>query len=187
MEARDSIEAAEALRAVAELAVDRLNNLPPEILRKVGSRSATWPLIDSPQRNLRDDRKTIFANTQVGKGLPVEIDSSARWILDEAGELAASLLAALHNAKQSERGPLWSKVRSLPPFEDEPETLLAWWVAAWDLFRSSYPHPEEVPEFNRLVTAKSKRKSPGRIKQAIQETLQARFYSLARPDQPYRT
>jgi hypothetical protein len=59
------------------------------------------------------------------------------------------------------------------------ETAAEWWRVAKSALLADYPRPEADATLQQLVTAKSKRKSPGRMRSRILKVLKQRFESLA--------
>lgn len=57
----------------------------------------------------------------------------------------------------------------MPKFTDDSAN--EWWKAARVVFLFTYPKPETVPEFAKLVRGRTKRRTPGRMKQAILDLL----------------
>jgi hypothetical protein len=84
-----------------------------------------------------------------------------------------------------EWGRLGKTIDELPQFTTDAAEK--WWTVAREVFLYSYPKPQDVPELAGLVKAKSKRRSPGRIKQAILQMIHDRFVSFAPPAPAYRT
>jgi hypothetical protein len=181
---------AEALRN-ATSNLSRLCKSNPRLFGKVAARSWGWPVIMSTHPNLCDDHKTMLRTLELGKDTPLELHQSARWIRDEASEIAFGLLSRLwqmwREIKSTGTTPrkLDRLINQLDPFSDD--SAAQWWEIAKAYFLLSYPEPQKIPELTAIVTAKSKRRSPGRLKQAILDLLRDRFISFAPPPVAYQT
>ena len=137
---------------------------------------------------LTDEEKTLFAKLKIGEESMIELDAAtAKWKWDDAGKIANELLFFIQQARTDQLfdfGHVGKTAKKLQDFNDESGP--AWWDLAKSTLLESYPEPEKVDELNRLVIAKSKRRSPGRIRQAIFDILKARFLSFAK-NTAYRT
>jgi hypothetical protein len=181
-----------ALASLAQLATHELEHLGrdrPELLRTLARNAHAWPVMKSKRKALSDEEKELFSKIELGADSILELDpATAKWKMDVAGRIAYGLLLCVEHARYPVNPTIWNEHRnckvatiakSLKPFSDN--TAPAWWDAAELALFDSYPRAtlHNVPELNALVTSKSKRKSPGRIRQAILETLQSRFLSFA--------
>lgn len=139
---------------------------------------------------LCDDYKAMFQGLKLGADLPLELHSSARWVWDDPANVAFALLTYLWQAREErlkslfdvDCGDFGKGMKRLPKFTSD--SAPQWWEVAREVFLFSYPEPQRVPELAALVKAPSKRRSPGRIKQAILDLLKARFIGFARPNLP---
>jgi hypothetical protein len=184
----DDAYAAQKLADLALSATAALTNIArdkAELLRPYARESDAWPVIKSKREKLSDDEKDLFAGIQLGEDAIIELDPpTARWKWDDAGQISYSLLRRIELARAGSRHPpldfgeIGKRAKRLPEFCDR--TWLAWWEEARRIFLASYPEPQNVEVLNRLVTAATKRKSPGRIKAAILDMLRCRFLSFAR-------
>ena len=187
--AESGIEAAalELARLATEstVALTRIARSKPELLHQLARLHTGWPVIKQRRERLSGSERTLFANIHLGGDSIIEQDpATAKWKMDDAGKIAYSLLEFMDNARKSrpdssfDYGRLGKALRRLPAFCDESAVL--WWGAAKDILLFSYPKPQSIIEFDQLVLPASKRKSPGRIRQAILDMLKARFLSFAR-------
>lgn len=167
-----------ALARLAQLATHELGHIGrdrPELLRTCARNEDAWPVMKSKRNALSDEEKELFSKIELGADAILELDpATAKWKMDSAGRIAYSLLRYVEHARK-----VATIAKSLEPFSDD--TAPAWWNAAELALFDSYPRAtlHNVPELNAIVTSKSKRKSPGRIRQAILETLKSRFLSFA--------
>ena len=86
---------------------------------------------------------------------------------------------------QTDYGKFGEAVERLPKFTDDSAD--EWWKAARVVFLFTYPKPETIPELAKLVKPLTKRRSPGRMKQAILDLLKARFIGFAPAASAYPT
>ena len=183
--------AAYRLAELLRNACSRLSDLSksrPKLFHKVATRSWRWPAMMSLHPLLCDDYKTVFKTLKLGADVPLELHSSARWVWDDAADMAFALLSYLWTARSENRhklfdyGAFGKAMDRLPKFTSDSASQ--WWYVAKEVLLFSYPEPQEVPELAALVKAPSKRRSPGRIKQAILALLKARFIGFAPPNLP---
>ena len=193
----DKLTSAEASIAAEELAnvignaCCKMNELAlkhPQIFTRF-SRTGywKWPVMKSTYPEFGDDEEALLRKLQLGKDLPLRLDRKAQWarrIDDAAGRIAWQLLWYVWNAR-SENNTLRANYGEFSKMADalarpNKKSAPKWWEVAKAALLNSYPMLEKVDEFNRLVTAPSKRRSPGRIRQAILDILKARFISLVR-------
>jgi hypothetical protein len=182
--------AALMLAGLASAATFRLTKIcetKPELVRELARVRPAWPVIKWKRERLSAKEEKMFTDIQLGADFLLELDAqSAKWKMDDAGEIARSLLGYIYRARKSANsndslfnyGVFGKLVKKLHDFDDE--SAKDWWIFAKEILLFSYPQPHSIEELNRLVTAKSKRKSPGRIKQAILDKLESRFLSFAR-------
>jgi uncharacterized Zn-finger protein len=191
--------AAEQLARVIGTACCQMNKLalkhPQIFIPFTRSEYWMWPVMKSTYPAFGDDEKTLLTNLEIGTKLPLRLDPKAQWartIDDGAGRIAWQLLMYVYSAR-SENGP-WAKsfgefniLADKLPARPNKQSAGEWWAVALAALLTSYPEPENVEEFKRLVTAPSKRSTPGRIKQAILDVLKARFVSFVRTSRLART
>jgi hypothetical protein len=182
--------AALELARLASLATWRLTRIckaKPELVRTLARLRRAWPVIKKRNAKLSEEEKELFARIQLGADDFIELDpQTARWKFDDAGKIAYSLLDYIRRARKSSKDSIFScgtvgKVakEKLKDFDDE--SAPQWWTFAKEILLFSYPEPHVIEELNGLIPASSrKRKSPGRMKQAILEKLRARFLSFPR-------
>ncbi len=178
--ARDGRAAMELARLAAQSTHD-LNDIAartPELFQPLARVRHAWPVIKSRRtgrKQLSAAENTLFGKIQLGVDSMIELDpATARWKFDDAGKISYWLLAHLHHIRER-----FKKMQlKVAPFSDDSSG--DWWMAAKKVLLQSYPAPEEVQEFDVLVTAKTKRKSPGRRRAKILEVLESRFLSFAR-------
>jgi hypothetical protein len=175
--------AIEAVITLTEIAKTK-----PEILLPTSQEYNCWPVIKMKRQALTDEEKTLFTNLKIGEKSMIELDAAtAKWKWDDAGKIADGLLFYIQRARTDQHidfGRVGKKAKKLQDFNDESGPK--WWDLAKSALLESYPEPEKVDELDRLVSAKSKRRSPGRIRQAILDILKARFLSFAK-NTAYRT
>jgi hypothetical protein len=189
-----SWEAARALEELAREAITHLNQcaqLNPKIFRKTFRTWPEflheWPVMKQKREKLSESEKMLFSKIKLGAKSLFELDpATAKWKLDDAGKISADLLDFVHGARQNYYlgwQSFWHYGSGIFPqklkkFSDE--TASDWWDVAKKMLLLAYPKPHKIKEFDRLVTAPTKRKSPGRIDAAILEVLKSRFISFAR-------
>jgi hypothetical protein len=190
-------EAAEMLARLAfysTAAVNRIAQAQPAPFADFSSHQHAWPVIKSKREALSTAERTLFSQLSLGDAAFVELDAgTAKWKMDDAGKIAYRMLNDLHERRrilkaqfrQSQQGNDECRLsarnaaaKRLPEFSDA--SALQWWNLARTYLLDLCPDPQNVRELNALVTSQSKRKSGGRIKQAILAILKARFLSFAR-------
>jgi hypothetical protein len=188
-----NIRAADRLAQIVCRWCDKMNNLArskPELFRPRARQCWKWPVMKSLHPGLSDDDELILKNLELGKETHLELDKSARWKLDEAAEHASSLLFYIFQVRKihfyQDKYTAWltKAARALPEFNDD--SAPHWWELAREILLAIYPEPHKVSELAKLVTAKSHRKSGGRMKARILEILEKRFKAFAKPA-PYQT
>jgi len=171
--------------------LSRLCKEQPKLFQRAARQSWRWPVMMSTHPRLCDDYKAIFKALQLGKDIPLELDKYAKWKWDDAADIAFALLCYLWQSRSENRrtqmdyGKFGEAVDCLPKFTDDSAN--EWWRVARVVFLFTYPKPETVPELAKLVKPLTRRRSPGRMKQAILELLKARFISFAPAASAYRT
>lgn len=135
-------------------------------IEKVAAQCHSWPVMKSARTSLSEDEKDYFARIGLGKESLVDLEPQcSKWVNDDAAGIAYSLVCYIEKHRAN-----------LPNFRDS--TAPQWWEVARELLLFAYPEPESIRELSDLVTAPTKRKSPGRIRQAILDKLKARMCSL---------
>ncbi len=139
-----------------------------------------WPMMRSTHP-LNCDPDSWLSDMALGTAYPICLDKHSKW---KPGGYTATYATRLYEHLEQLRGQR-IEIDGKPIKEVLPEfsrdTAPAWWEYAWRFLLYTYPEPEKVSELERLVTAPTKRSSPGRMKQAIQDVLKARFYAIAKP------
>lgn len=156
----------------------------PDLIKRFAGKCHQWPVITSLHPGLCEDSEFLLRQIELGKRLPVQLEKSTKWKLDEAGRIAWKLLFKIWNARSENRdqstdyGSFVKVVDELPQFCDK-QSASKWWDVGREMLLLTYPNPEAIPELARLVTAASHRKSPGRIRQRILEIIKSRFLAFA--------
>ncbi|MGD0651671.1 MAG: hypothetical protein ABSA97_11130 [Verrucomicrobiia bacterium] len=183
--------AVEELARVIAVACSELNELArkhPEIFHRFTRKGYwKWPVMKSTYPEFGDNEDELLKKLQLAKDLPLRLDPRAQWarsIKDDAGRFAWSLLWYVWRARSENNrwgfdfGDVGKMVDELPPLNKR--SAPKWWGVAKTALLYTYPNPEQVDELKGIVTAPSKRRSPGRIKQAIFDILEKRFLSYAK-------
>jgi hypothetical protein len=170
--------------------LNKLAEHNPKLFRRTGRTSWRWPVLMSLHPHLCEDFKPLLKSIEFGADIPIELDPGARWVWDDASDVAFGLLCYLREYLQQDKlfhynARLTRSISKLPEFTSD--TSEQWWRYAKAALLTVYPAPQSIPELDKLVKARTKRLSPGRIKAAILEMLHDRFVSFARPPAPYRT
>lgn len=172
---------------VASRTVDNLNRIAsskPRSVQVIAHLRERWPVQMSLHPKLCDDYKSLLKAIELGRALHKDFSPGARWVRDEVGKIAEDLLTFMSNFRKAyiHLDPCYANLGKeaalLGEFEDK-DAARAWWAVAEKVFLLTYPHPEALPEFAKLVTAASHRKSPGRIRQRFLSLLESRFISYA--------
>lgn len=169
----------------------RLCKERPKLFQRVARQSWRWPVVMSTHPLLCDKYKVILKDLQLGAATPLELDKYAKWKWDTAADIAFALLCYLWQFRKENRKPnveygtVGDVLDRLPSFADD--SAKEWWGIARVVFLFSYPEPQSVPELAGLVKAPTKRRSPGRMKQAILDLLKGRFVSFAPARPSYRS
>ena len=163
----------------------------PELFQRVARQSWRWPVMMSKHPFLCDDYKALLNDLKLGEDTPLELSACARWIWDDAADIAFGLLCYLWESRNENRKPhvdygkFGQSVDRLPEFS--ADSACEWWQVAQVVLLFSYPAPQNIPELAALVTAPSKRRFPSTMKQEILDKLKARFAGFAPPARAYRT
>jgi hypothetical protein len=179
--------AIDSLIKIAHDATSYLNRvvLASTEVAKHASQSArlmkSWPILKAPKPAWSDDQKEVFKRLKVGSDYPFLNDPGARAKHhDLAGRIATQLWGHVKFARMYPGlcDADWaSNAIGLPVFTKEKAA--EWWRVAKPALLEGYPQPETDATLRQLVTAKSKRKSPGRMRSRILQVLKQRFESLA--------
>jgi hypothetical protein len=185
-----SSDAALELARIASMATFRLAKIcdaQPKLVRELARLRRAWPVIKKRNAKLSKDEKKLFDQIELGADDFIELDSqTAKWKMDDAGSIAYGLIDYIRAARKSASsrkstfryGEFGKLAKKLGDFNDR--NAKDWWGFARQILLFSYPEPYKIEELNRLVTAKSKLRSPGRIKQAVLDKIKARFFSFPR-------
>jgi hypothetical protein len=162
-------------------ALERIALKNPELLWLVSCRQIYWPVMAQAREHQPPRVRKTFDRIRLGVATKLELDpATAKWKHDRAFEIAYQLMRYIDTSRWLPLFGGWAgpKAKKLAPFSDE--SAPAWWGLAREILLACYPEPEKTGVLNRLVTAKSKRKSGGRIRQAIFDVLKSRFLSIAK-------
>lgn len=169
---------------IVKSAVGGLNEIAasnPDAIKPYARHSDRWPMLRSTAPLLCGD-DTLLKKIQLGTSAGVQLDKFSKWKPDYAAAVAVELIGHIEFIRREnpivvdgKREIEFSKF--LPPFNED--TAAQWWFIAEKFFLATYPKPEEIAVLDALVTAKSKRTSPGRRRLAIREKIRARFLALA--------
>jgi hypothetical protein len=177
------------LARLASESTARLNKIlkrKPELVRELARVRRAWPIIKKRNADLSEDERDLFAAIQLGRDDFIELDAqTAKWRFDDAGLIAYGLLSYVRDARsKSDRldyGTFGKLTKRKLNHDFDEDSSLDWWNFAKRVLLCSYPEPQAIDEFKNLVPLSSpKRKSPGRLKQAILRVLKSRFLSFAR-------
>ncbi len=161
-------------------ALDQMTAHDRKAMRPLARTMLTWPMPRSRyKRNCPPE--SWLEEMQLGKDLPIAQGAQAKWeTRGWATRYALALYSHLERIRQNGDITVDGKPtrKWLPPFTRKTAPL--WWSVARQFLLASYPQPERVPELARMVTAPTKRKSPGRTRAAILALLKTRFLSIAR-------
>ncbi len=160
-------------------ALDQMTAHDRKAMRPIARTMLTWPMPRSRyKRNCSPD--AWLDEMRLGQDLPIAQGAQAKWKpCGWATRYALELYGHLERIRQDREITIDRKPprQWLPPFTRK--TAVLWWNVARQFLLASYPNPERVSELNRLVTAPTKRKSPGRIRAEILALLKTRFLSIA--------
>lgn len=155
----------------------------PDLFRSFACEKLFWPVIKSPHRGFKESASqepVLFRRLGIGTKHPFLHIVGAKWrIDDEAGELAIDLWTRVYNSQSPKRGK-----RKLPDFYqerigDKPAGWECWWKEAEQLLKAELDNPAQCERLKQIVTAPTKRKSPGRVKAHLLLTIKDRFRSMA--------
>ena len=179
--------AIDALIKIAHDATSYLNRfvLANPGVAKFASQSArqmkAWPILKAPKPAWSDNQEELFKKLNVGSDYPFLNDPGARAKHhDLAGRIATQLWSHVEFARIYPElcNADWAvAAKSLPVFTKE--NAAEWWRVAKFALMEGYPRPETDAALQQLVTAKSKQKSPGRMRSQILQVLKERFKGLA--------
>ena len=191
-----SIAAEELARVIGD-ACCKMNELArthPRIFQRFSRELWKWPIMKSTCPEFGDDETALLNRLKIGKDLPLRLDRKALWarqIDDEAGRIAWHLLWYIRRVRSENNtcGANYGEFSKMADALARPNRKSApkWWEVAKAILLYSYAKLEEVDEFKRLVTAKSKRRTSGRIRQAIFDKLKDRFISLVKDPRRAKT
>lgn len=194
--------AAGALVTLVRESVQFLNQATtrcPSAIRQVARKEAVWASLRSPHPHTEKIAAEDFNALQVGRENLVLIDPSARSLLsDPLGRVTLQLIEHLETARQTTsrlaelgvRTEQWSKRKwlllasKLPRFSKD--TALTDWFEAVKALLECHQARYFPSEGNRveydlttLVTSKSHRKSPGKIRARVIEKIRVKLGRLA--------
>jgi hypothetical protein len=183
---REDTEAAQAWSELMRDSVAALNRFAerdkPESLRLLARNWFVWPINKRLEEAKTARESKLFKLLEVGKDYhqTERRPGKTKWKWDHAGSLAQDLISCIEATRT--RGIstidkiLLARARRLPPWGRT--SAKQWWEVGKAFFLASYPKPSEVPELNQLVTAKTKRLSPGRIDNAVLDLIRVRMLSM---------
>jgi hypothetical protein len=165
----------------AVIGLNQIATSNPDAIRPFSRQSDRWPMLRSTAPLLCDD-DALLNTIQLGKTAGVQLDKYSKWKPDYAAVVAAELIKhiqfiRLENPIGLDGGKEVEFSKFLPPFSKK--SAPHWWFIAQKFLLATYPKPQEISELDKIVTAKSKQKSPGRRRTAILEKIHARFIHLA--------
>jgi hypothetical protein len=100
---------------------------------------------------------------------------------DKAGKMALSLLFYLRLQRASSSQIEQKEIRDLPPdFVGGSGNDERWWEMAKKSLLFSYPEPQNIEEFESILTPTERKHIPRTRRRDIIETLRKRFLSFAR-------
>ena len=167
------------LTADACKGLDQMTAHDRKAMRPIARTMLSWPMPRSRYRR-NCPPESWLSEMQLGAALPIAQGAQAKWkTRGAATQIALALYAHLEHMRLDGEITIDGKPprKWLPPFTRK--TAMWWWHVARRFLLASYPQPERVAELNRLVTAPTKRKSPGRIRAEILAVLKSRFLSLS--------
>lgn len=160
-------------------ALDQMTASNPKAMRPLARKMLTWPMPRSRyKRNCPPE--SCLAEMQLGEDVPIAQSAAAKWeTRGAATQYAVALYGHLERIRADGDITVGGKPAKkwLPPFTRKTAPL--WWHMARGFLLASYPQPERVAELAALVTAPTKRTTPGRIRAAILALLKNRLFSLA--------
>lgn len=161
-------------------------------LFEFASRACYWPVVQSPGLGFLDaEQADILKILRVGSAVPISVVNTKWHPHDGIGKLAMDLWHRVYNRRLFEH-PLDAddpvadhqaakrfrkQAAALPPFSEK--SLEQWWTLAKGVLERRWNDPGQQEDLTKLVTAESKRKSPGRAKEHLFRTVRERFESMA--------
>lgn len=183
----DAAQELARLASTATVLLSQVCKAKPELLRPLARMKRQWPVIKKKNAELSDEEKDLFNAIQLGADDFIELDAqTAKWRFDDAGIIAYSLLDYIRRARGDKAtifnyGPIGNLAGKKLPREFDEESAPDWWDFAKGILLATYPEPHAIEELKNLVPVDSpKRKSPGRLDQAIFRKLKSRFLAFAR-------
>jgi len=208
-EAKDNPIAAQELARIAFAASRSLHGIVtkhPELLEAVANEEFNWPMLVSPYPNFCQPEPD-WKRLGLGQGFPFKLSAKSRFnVSDKLGRLAWRLwhyVWYLRNHSQSARENLkelttanypharpsfatYLKASELGEFAGESVVVRAWFEVAQTCLIEVCHKPESPtildethPVFAGVVKAKSKTRSPGRLRSKIIEEIEEKFYWFA--------
>jgi hypothetical protein len=172
------------LAAIARSACEALSQIVrtnPKALAPIARKHGTWPMMRSTHPLNCDPDEWLNA-MELGADIPINLDQCSKWKPQGmATQCAFSLYQHLESIRQNDEiEAINGRARGewLPPFSRD--TAGQWWDVAWAFLLKTYPQPEQVAELNQIVKGPRKRRSPGRLRDAIKRTIQQRFTAMAK-------
>lgn len=187
--------AAYELSRVVVKACSKMNQLAkrhPRIFHRMSRWCLQWPVMKSTYAEFGDDEPALLRGLWLGHDKPHRLDASAqwaRWINDDVGRFAHSLLMYVWSARSENNrigfdyGHFTKLADALRPLDKH--SAPKWWKVAEAALIYTYPNPLHVPELAALVAGRKKRRYPSVLAQAIFAKLKARFISFAKLRQSY--
>ncbi len=170
-------------------AVEKLNTIAkesPSLLEPFARNLCAWPVMMSNHPHLRD-KTDWLSGLGLGESSVIQLDRLSKWHPDEAASIAAQLLRHIYGNRFC--------TDTMKLFDVAPDFSEATWKIWWDVARvfllETYPKPEDVDEFKRIVKPATPRKNapkrktasklstPGRLRQAIFDQIKAKFKAFA--------
>ncbi len=164
--------------------LSQITRANPKVLAPLARGRIRWPMMRSTHP-LNCDPDRFLDDIQLAADVPLQTDKFSKWKPDFAAQYAINLYEHI-NALRADDSDVWIiQNRKRKHFKDllpkfTKDTAETWWGIAEKFLLHSYPRPEKVAEFVKIVTAPTKKKSPGRMKQSILEKIKARFFALAK-------
>ncbi|MHC1765921.1 MAG: hypothetical protein AB9869_16755 [Verrucomicrobiia bacterium] len=163
--------------------LSQITRANPKALVPVAQGHVRWPLMTSTHPFV-SDKQSLLREIKLGSSYPwLQLDKYSKWKKDTASAIAFELVKYLDEARQDNLeivfacGSVGRMRKVLPAFSKE--TAEKWWLFAKDALLQSYPEPQNVPELASICTTPSRRKSKGRIKEAIVSKIRKRFFAMA--------
>ncbi len=143
----------------------------PAALAPIARDMVQWPLMKStnPRNSYSDE---LLKGIALGAAHPINLDADSKWQGDVFAMIAWSIYEYLRDL------PKVTGCKPLPPLTRATGKL--WWDNGWAFFCKTYPNPHLVPDLDRLITAPSKRTSPGKIREELKRKIRDRFMAIAK-------